>query len=93
MKAITPDRNLVRRLRKLSPGRRVIYRGWRGLLDHGNGVFIGFWSRGKVVSPDAWGCDALDGLLVKRDFSADDGRVFRPLIPGNETVEEVENGD
>lgn len=66
-------------LRQLPIGARVAYKGWRG--DAGEGVLLRFVAaNGKEVKPELWGIRPLDGIVIKRDFSADDGRMFRPLL-------------
>lgn len=81
---------LLQGLRALTPGQRVIYRCWRG--DSGQGVMLRFVSgaTGKPVEPTQWGHDRMDGVLVKRDFSADDGRVFRPFLGDGDDVQALD---
>ncbi len=80
-------RELIESLRKLKQGDRVHYRGWRGEADRGQGVFWYFInSDWKVIPPEQWGRTAKDGLIVKRDFSADDGRRFLPLLGDGDAI-------
>jgi hypothetical protein len=66
-------------LRALPIGARVAYKDWRG--DNGEGVVVRFVSaNGTPIKPGLWGIRPLDGIVIKRDFSADDGRIFRPLL-------------
>ncbi len=82
----------VEELRALEPGQRVRYQGWRGPLDSGEGTFLRHIFRSEYKTPPSirfWGRDKLDALLVKRDFSADDGRLFRPFAGDGEMVEPI----
>lgn len=75
-------------LRALVCGQRVMYHGWRG--DAGEGVFLRFVdAEGKEVEASCWGTKRRDGLVVKRDFSADAGRLFLPLVGDGDVVEAI----
>ena len=86
-----PDEE-VAALRALSPGDRVRYRCWRGGTGEGTFLRHGFREsprKGAPVRanrPENWGTNVHDFLVVKRDFSADDGRVFFPLGDSDDQV-------
>lgn len=90
---IKPLDALIQKLRALKPGDRVRYVCWRG--DRGDGVFLRFVSAvdGKEIDGQAWGKNRRDGIVVKRNFSADDGRIFLPFIGDGEEVIPLENPD
>ena len=72
-------------LRKLVPGERVHYKDWRG--GTGEGVFFSHIDAGgRIVASTYWGNHRKDGLIIKRDFSADEGRVFRPFLGDGDVV-------
>lgn len=82
------QQKMVPALRALAPGQRVAYKGWRG--DNGEGVFVGFMgivdgTRRPVAAKD-WGKTKSDGLVIKRDFSSDDGRLFLPFAGDGDEV-------
>ncbi len=78
--------DLLANLRALQPGQRVRYRDWRG--GTGEGTFLRFVdAAGREVPAAAWGGRPRDVVIVKRDFSADDGRIFRPLLGDGDVVE------
>jgi hypothetical protein len=72
--------------RLIKPGERVHYRCWRG--GEGKGVFLRFINpeNREYANPDNWGHNARDGMIIKRDFSADEGRVFRPFLKDGDVV-------
>lgn len=82
------DPQLRGTLRALRPGQRVRYFGWRGPRDLGEGIFLG-WRKadGKMCEPAEWGYNKSDGVVVKRDCSADDGRTFLCFVGDGESVE------
>lgn len=80
-------RALVGKLRRLQPGDRVRYQGWRGPADRGTGTFLRHVDlHGKTVSPGSWGNTNMDGVVVRRDFSSDDGKTFRPFAGDGESI-------
>jgi len=82
------QRKMVATLRTLKEGQRVRYKGWRG--DTGYGVFLGFidmmGGTRRPVAAKEWGKTKSDALLIKRDFSADDGRLFLPFAGDGDEV-------
>jgi hypothetical protein len=72
--------------RQIKPGERVHYRCWRG--GEGQGIFLRFINpeNREYTNPNLWGHHAKDGMVIKRDFSADDGRVFRPFLKDGDMV-------
>lgn len=75
----------VAKLSSLLPGDRVHYTGWRG--DRGTGTFVSFTDmRDQRCPVGAWGHSKRDGVLVKRDFSADAGVIFRPFLGDGDSV-------
>jgi hypothetical protein len=83
---VTPDGLLlVLRLQNLKRGDRVYYRDWRG--GKGEGTFLRHVDAvGNPIDSKYWGGNKKHGLVVKRDASADEGRVFRPLLQGGDYV-------
>jgi hypothetical protein len=81
---------LAESLRTLRPGDKVYYRDWRG--GQGEGVFLrhinaGGQTIGCSHVNSLWGYNRYDAVVVKRDFSADEGRVFKPFLgDGDEVV-------
>jgi len=77
---------LLTKLRKLVPGQRVAYTCWRG--GKGEGVFLRFVdSKGTEVQASRWrAASDKEALVVRRDFSADDGRVFRPFADDGDSI-------
>jgi hypothetical protein len=72
-------------LKLIQPGERVHYRDWRG--GSGEGVFLRHIDgEGKTLDPKRWGYSKNHGVVVKRDFSSDDGRVFRPFAGDGDVV-------
>jgi hypothetical protein len=72
-------------LRLLKPMCRVAYEGWRG--DHGEGVLLRFVNyRGEAVTPEVWGTNRLDALIVRRDASADEGCRFLPFVGDGDRI-------
>lgn len=79
------DKQMVEFLRKLVPGERVHYKDWRG--GTGEGVFLRHIDpNGRTVDSRYWGNHKKDGLIIKRDFSADEGRVFRPFLDDGDVI-------
>jgi hypothetical protein len=86
---VKPDEEeLAAFLRKLEPGERVYYRDWRG--GKGEGVFLRHIDKiGQIVGKSSlsyWGNNRADGVVIKRDFSADDGRIFKPFLGDGDVV-------
>src|SRR5271157_714273 len=81
-------KKLAEKLQKLQSGERVKYRCWRG--GEGEGVFLHFVgpTRQKVQAT-RWGNNSKDGLIVKRDFSADDGYLFLPFSGEDSYVKSI----
>lgn len=98
------DHDLVKAMRSLPVGCRVRYRGWRGDSGEGVFLGFVWpdavpanvpmtpraeWRAGTVQRAGSWGVKPKDGLMVKRDFSADDGRIFLPFAGDGDFVEEI----
>ena len=80
------DKKLAEFLRLLKPGERVRYKGWRG--DSGEGIFVRLLHASGAVpsNPRFWGNDTRDALIIKRDFSADEGRKFMPFARDGDVI-------
>ena len=73
------------KLIRLKPGGRVEYHDWRG--SKGEGIFLRFTnSKGVEVSVERWGANENDGMIIKRDFSADEGRLFKPFLGDGDKI-------
>ena len=90
MSLTVADQELRTSLRQVPINTRVKYTDWRG--DTGEGTLLRFVDcNGKEVPSNQWGTTRFDGMVVKRDFSADDGRVLLPLLGDGDSLTPVKD--